>query len=453
MRELPMKIYDNSPIYLQNLLTTIEGYRKTKSRYGHIYFEFLRALGNRRDSDKAAGRTHQQEEMQKLIAYAVDRSPFYQEFYKGIDLKSIRTVEDLKKLPVLEMDMLQKNIASFYTLPESAAVVSYILDHSGMPLKFLITKEDMQRHMAFLDFFKNRHGATNLEMKRASFSSNRFIPKRQRKKVYWRDNHSAKQRLYSSYYCNKKNAGAYVENLDTYKPDFIDGLPSAICELAKYINQNKIILSFQPIAIFTTEEKLTPECRKEIEAAFDSPVHHHFAFTEGAPFIAECAKGKMHYNPGSGIIEATEDKEMIITGFNTYGTPLIRYKTGERIDLAIEEERCACGSAHPVLRQLQGREEDFLQSQSRGKFTALYMSMAGSSFSSAIRKIQFSQTEPDAIDVMIEAAESYTAAMTESIQEELVYIFGEDMKYHIRIVEEIPPNKKNKFRLVINNVN
>lgn len=311
----------------------------------------------------------------------------------------------------------------------------------------------MQRHMALLDFFKMQHGATNLEMKRASFSSNRFIPKRQRKKVFWRDNHAVKQRLYSSYYCNEKNAKAYVENLDNYKPDFIDGLPSAICELAKFINRNKIILSFQPIAVFSTEEKLTPECRKEIEEAFNCPVRHHYAFTEGAPLISECAKGRLHYNRSSGIIETTEDKEMIITGFNTYGTPLIRYKTGELIDLGFEDERCSCGNAQPVLRQLQGREEDFLQSQSRGKFTALYMSMAGSNFSASIRKIQFIQMAPDAIDVMIEAAESYTMAMTESIQEELIYIFGEEMKFNIRIVEEIPPTKKNKFRLVIDNLN
>lgn len=453
MRELPMKIYDNSPIYFQNLLTTIEGYRKTKSRYGHTYFKLLKELGSRRDADKAAERKHQQEEMQKLIQYAVEHSPFYREFYKGIDLASIRTIEDLKNLPILEVDILQKNIASFYTLPENSAIVSHILDPTGMPLKFLITKEDMQRHMAFLDFFKKQHGAVNLEMKRASFSSNRFVPKRQQKKVFWRDNHYIKQRLYSAYYCNEKNAKEYVENLDSYKPDFIDGLPSAIYELAKYINRHKIILSFHPIAIFSTAEKLTPQCRQEIEEAFDCPVRNHYAFTEGAPFITECVKGKLHYNLSSGIIETTEDKEMIITGFNTYGTPLIRYKIGELIDLPVEEALCECGTVHPVLRELQGREDDFLQSQSRGKFTALYMSMVGSGFSDSIQKIQFIQNLPDAIDVMVEASDSYTSTMTESIHEELVYIFGDGMRFNIRIVEELPPNKKNKFRLVINNLN
>lgn len=453
MRELPMKIYDNSPIYFQNLLTTIEGYRKTKSRYGHTYFKLLKELGKRDGSDRIAERKCQEEEMRNLIQYAVEQSPFYREFYKDIDLEGIQTIDDLKKLPILEKEMLQNNIESLYTVPENAAIASHILDSTGTPLKFLSTKEDVQRHMAFLDFFKKQHGAINLEMKRASFSSNRFIPKRQQKKVFWRDNHYIKQRLYSAYYCNEKNAKAYIENLDSYKPDFIDGLPSAICELAKYINQHKIILSFQPIAVFSTAEKLKPQCRKEIEEAFNCPVRNHYTFVEGAPLMTECVKGKLHYHLQSGIIETTEDKEMIITGFNTHGTPLIRYRTGELIDLPLEEEYCGCGSAHPILREFHGREDDFLQAQSRGKFTALYMSMADSVFSASIRKIQFIQNAPDAIDVMIEAADSYTSAMTESIHEELVYIFGDEMKFNIRIVEEIPPNKKNKFRLVINNLN
>lgn len=453
MRDLPMRIYDNSPIYFQNLFASMEGYRKTKSRHGNVYFNYLKELGKRNYSDAAYEKAYQQQELQKLVKYAFEKSPFYQELYKGIDIASIKTVEDLKKLPVLEKETIRENITSMYTIPENSAIVSHTLDSAGIPLKFLFTKEDMQKHMAFLDFFKKQHGATNLEMKRASFSSNRFIPKRQQRKVYWRDNYSSKQRLYSTYYCNEKNAAYFVENLDDYKPDFIDGLPSALYEVAKYINQKRIILSFQPIAIFSSAETLTAQHRSEIELAFNCPVRNHYAAAVGAPFIAECINGNLHYNLSSGIIETNIDKEMIITSFNTYGTPLIRYKTGERIDMQKKGECCECGSAHPVVYQIQDRAEDYLQSKSKGKFTALYMSMASSRFSDSIRKIQFIQNTPDVIDVMIEASEGYTNAMTESIHEELVYIFGTDMHFNMRIVEEMPIQSNNKFRLVINNLN
>lgn len=453
MRDLTMKIYDNSPIYFQNLLTSIEGYIETKKRYGSLYFKFLKKLGQRDYTDQEFEQKYQQQEMQKLIKYAYEKSPFYRELYKDIDIQTIQSVEDLKKLPILEKETVRNNINSLYTIPESSALVVHTLDSSGMPLKFLFTKEDVQKHMAFLDFFKKQHGVINLEMKRATFSSNRFIPKRQQKKVFWRDNYYIKQRLYSSYYCNGQNAKEFVANLDGYKPDFIDGVPSAIYEVAKYINRNNIILSFKPIAIFSTADTISPACRKEIEEAFDCPLRHHYASLEGTPFITECVKGKLHYNLSSGVIETTEDQEMIITCFNSYGTPLIRYNLGERIELLNDGKQCECGNAHPILREIKGRQEDFLQSKSKGKFTALYMSMASSKFSTSIRKIQFIQNSRDAIDVLIEAAENYTNAVTASIHEEMEYIFGKDMRFNIRIVEEIPCQANNKFKLIINNMN
>jgi phenylacetate-CoA ligase len=452
MRDLTMKIYDISPIYFQNLLTSIQGYIETKKRYGNLYFKFLKKLGQRDYSDIEHEKKYQQQEMQKLIKHAYEKSPFYRELYKGIDIRTIQSIEDLKKLPILEKEAVRNNMESMYTVPESSAFVAHTLDSTGMPLKFLFTKEDIQKHTAFLDFFKKQHGVINLEMKRATFSSDRFIPKRQQKKVFWRDNYSIKQRLYSAYYCNEQNAKEFVANLDGYKPDFIDGVPAAIYEVAKYINRNNIILSFKPIAIFSTAQTISQACRKEIEEAFDCPLRHHYASMEGMPFITECAKGNLHYNVGSGVIETTEDKEMIVTCFNSYGTPLIRYNLGERIELPKDRKPCECGNAHPVLKEIKGSREDYLQSKSKGKFTALYMSMASSKFSDNIRKIQFIQNSKDAIDVLIEAAESYTNAVTASIHEEMEYIFGKDMRFNIRIVEEIPAQANSKFKLVINNM-
>ncbi|MDN7244506.1 phenylacetate--CoA ligase family protein [Planococcus shenhongbingii] len=453
MRDLTMKIYDNSPIYFQNLLTSVEGYRKTKKRYGNIYFKYLKKLGQRDYSDEQSEKEHQQLEMQKLLKHAYANSPFYRDYYKDIDIESIQSIEDLKKLPILEKETIRDNIKSMYTVPENSALVSQTLDSTGIPLKFLLTKEDVQKYMAFLDFFKKQHGVVNLEMKRATFSAERFIPKRQQKKVFWRDNYYIKQRLYSTYFCNEQNVKAFVENLDDYKPDFIDGVPSAIYEVAKYINRNNIILSFKPIAIFSTVEALSSAYRKEIEEAFDCPLRVHYASLEGAPFITECVKGNLHYNLSSGVIETTEDQEMVVTSFNTYGTPLIRYNIGERIEMSKEKQRCECGNSHPILKEIKGKKEDYLQSKSKGKFTALYMSMASSKFSSNIRKIQFIQNSRDVIDVMVEAAESYTNAVTLSIHEEMEYIFGEDMRFNIRIVEEIPAQSNPKHKLVINNIN
>lgn len=372
MRNLQSQIYENTPIFIQNVLTSWNGYRKTRSRYGNLYYSFLIELEKRQYLNEHHARNYQEQELQRLLRHVIEKSPFYKEFYKNIDIEKIRTVADLKALPVLDKEMLLHNIQDIYTVSESAAAESEISFEKGTVIKLLFTKEDVQKKKAFLDFFKKQHGAVNLEMKRASFSSRRIIPDNQPNKVFWRDNYFVRQRIYSSYYCTQENAAAYVEDLEKYKPDFIDGLPSAIYELAKFINRNKLILSFKPVAIFSVAEAVRPEYRKEIEEAFDCPLRDRYSSSDAAPFVMECVKGRMHYNVYSGVIETTEEGNMIVTSFNNYGTPLIRYDIGDRVQLPEMDEGCECGSVHPIFEKIYARPFQQPSSVSRGDLSTDY---------------------------------------------------------------------------------
>jgi len=99
----------------------------------------------------------------------------------------------------------------------------------------------------------------------------------------------------------------------------LDGLPSALYELARYILDEKIRLTFTPAAIFPTAETLLPHYRTAIQEAFGCPVRDQYASSEGAPFITECKCGRLHYNMDTGIIEVDDDGEMIVTCFETHG--------------------------------------------------------------------------------------------------------------------------------------
>lgn len=400
----------------------------------------------------AKEKEYQLKEMKKLLRYAYNNSPFYQEYYRGIDIESIASLEDFKKLPILYKDMLQEKIELFYTIPEKSAFLTYAISEAGKPLKFLKKKEDVQKQMAFVDSFKKEHGVINLEMNRATFSHTRFIPKKQQTKIFWRNNRYMKQRLYSASYCIEGNAEEYVKNLEEFKPDFIDGLTLPIYELAKYINKNNIILSFKPIAIFSEIGTTPPHYREEIETAFDCPLVSHLTSAEGYPFIAECVNGNLHYYLKSGTVEIV-DGETIVTSFTNYGTPLIRYNIGKQMVMDDKAELCPCGSIDPVLQFTHSRKDNFIRSKSKGDFTEFYLSLISTKFENSVRKIQFIQNRLDVIDVLIESCDNYTNEVTNNIREELQHTFGEDMKFNIRIVEKIPNHSNEKFRLVINNLN
>ena len=452
MYDLKAMIYNHSPIYFQNLFTSMEGIKVKKYKYGPIYSELLNELTVKNSRELDNEYHIQQNELQKLIKHSYENSPFYKEFYKGIDLSPIRTIADLSKLPILEKEFVRQYIKLMHAVEESSAAAFQTIDSEGAPLKFLWTREDVQKRMAFIDFFKMQHGAITSGMKQATFSPHRFIPGNQQKKIFWRDSFAENQRYYSNHYCTEENASSYIKNLNEFQPDSINGRLPIIHGLAVYINNNQIKLSFTPVAVFLTDETVDPLQKKEIEKAFNCPVRNHFAASQDLPLIAECAKGNLHYHPRSGVIETAEDGEMIVTNFTSYGTPLIRYRTGEYIELESDKIKCTCGSIHPVVTKKKEPHTIYLRTKNKAIVKAPYVEDLCKEFAECINKIQFIQNGREAIDVFIEAKENYTNAVTENIYEGLQSTFGQDMKFNIRIVEQMPQRPHQSFQLVINNL-
>src|SRR5690606_32154656 len=129
----------------------------------------------------------------------------------------------LKRLPIVTKEMIRQNIDDVITIPKMGASVSNTGGTTGKSLTVYNRKEDGQKRMAVLDFFKMKHGFYNLKMKRATFMGKHIVPPNQKKKVFWRYNHATKQMVYSSFHLSEENIPHYVASLNRFKPDAIDG--------------------------------------------------------------------------------------------------------------------------------------------------------------------------------------------------------------------------------------
>lgn len=444
-----MSIYNRSPIFLQNLFTTLQGYRYKRERFGPAYYQALEELKRRDYTDAAALAREQDRRTAELVRYAAAHTPFYREYYRDVDLSRITGAQDLRLLPVLPKETVRQSLDEMYAVSPAEGIESNTSGTTGTSLRFYYTKEDLQRRLAYLDFFKAQHGFIAMKMKRASFNSSKIVPPGQKKKIFWRTNRAIRQRIYSGYHCKGENVRYYVEDLNRFKPASLDGYPSAMYELARYILDNNVQLSFTPVAIFPTAETLLPHYKAAIEKAFRCPVRDQYASSEGAPFITECRCGRLHYCMDTGVIEFGEDGEMTVTCFESHGTPLIRYRIGDRAFLA-EEQRCPCGSALPVVSRIEGRTMDYIQSPRNGKFTSIYMSLVSAGFSNSVKAMQFVQDRPDAVEVRLVADERYTPDMDRIILDKLHYSLGEEMHISIRRVEALERDPSGKVKLIIN---
>jgi phenylacetate-CoA ligase len=452
---LLQKIYDNSPIFFQNIMCSLSGYVRNLSRYGKAYHNYLNFLAQFDTWSYKRKIQYQQKELVRFIKYTVANSPFYQRLYKEIDINTIRSVEDLKKLPIVDKEMLRKNIEDVNAVPRKGALEGHTGGTTGKSLVVLFTKEDMMKRMAMLDHFKARVGFIHRKMRRATFNGKHIIPPNQKKKVFWRYNAACKQMIYSSFHLSEENMKHYVDSLNRYKPHAIDGFFTSMCDVAGYIERHKIKLAFTPVAIFPTSETLTDVGRELLERVFKCKVYDQYASSEGAPFITECKNQKLHLHLDSGVFEhfSKNSDEVLVTSFNTHGTPLIRYRIGDSVVFDNSRKRCKCGLESPVVKEIKGRKLDFLYTADGAKITAVNMANLFKNVPNALIRAQAVQKKIGEVIVKIEVdQERYKPAYDDILRDEFVHKFGKGTKIIIEHVDEIPREKSGKFRLIKNYV-
>jgi len=109
--------------------------------------------------------------------------------------------------------------------------------------------------------------------------------------------------------------------------------------------------------------------RRRIEAAWGARCIDHTGLTEVGATGFMCAAGEVHLNesefiaevldPATGRVVPSGDGELVLTNLGREGSPVVRYRTGDRVRLL--DTRCACGRTFARLAGgILGRVDDML---------------------------------------------------------------------------------------------
>lgn len=101
-----------------------------------------------------------------------------------------------------------------------------------------------------------------------------------------------------------------------------------------------------------------PATRAAIEAAYSAVAFDHTGMTELGPTGFSCtARDGVHLIESEFIFEVLPGGELVATNLGRWGMPLIRYRTGDRVELS--REPCSCGSPFvKVVGGIHGRVDD-----------------------------------------------------------------------------------------------
>jgi phenylacetate-CoA ligase len=147
--------------------------------------------------------------------------------------------------------------------------------------------------------------------------------------------------------------------------------PTYALRLAEVAQESGVDLAASPLRVTVHAGEpgaSVPGTRDAIERAFGAACYDHTGMTELGPTGFSCSqRDGVHMvesefvfeviPEGAGDRARTQTGELVATNLGRWGSPLVRYRTGDRVELS--REPCSCGSPYAkILGGLRGRVDD-----------------------------------------------------------------------------------------------
>lgn len=323
----------------------------------------------------------QNQKLIELLNYVNTKSSFYKNLFSknSINVSSIKTINDLQKIPVTTKDDLNKNNWDFLCVPPSK-IIDYVTTSGtlGDPLTFALTNKDLDR-LAYNEQISLAcaTGTENDIYQLMTTLDRRFMAG-------------------MAYFLGIKQMGAGVVRVGNGMPEFqwdtikrlnptiAIAVPSFILKLIEYAEANeidfknssikKIVCIGEPIR---NEDFTYNTLGKRITDKWPVQLFSTYASTEMGAAFTECEEGKGgHHHPELLIAEFLDDNnlpvkqgelgELTVTTLGVEAMPLIRFKTGDIC--RAHYETCACGRTTFRISPIVGRKQQMI----KFKGTSLY---------------------------------------------------------------------------------
>lgn len=464
MNSYAAALYRLAPVWGQNLILSGYGALLERQRYGGRFQEFAELLERSERWSAQEIRAYQDERLRATIANAYATVPFYRRRFDAMRLTpaDIRGQADLPKLPLLTRDDIRANFNDLCSTgaPRRALKTGHTSGTTGTPLTVGYDSDTVWMTYAVFDRhyrwagLKLRGRADRIAVARG----NVVVPLNQKRPPFWRFSRRQNQLLLSSFHLSKANLPAYFEELKRFSPDVVDGYPSTLYVLAKYLQARN---EYFPVrAAVTSSETLYEFQRAAIEERFRCRVFDYYALAERVAFSGECERHEGHHLAMEyGVAEIVDENgvpvapgspgRLVGTSLHNGAMPLIRYVTSDVT--AMRPQSCSCGRGLALMEDVTTKAEDTLTLADGRMISPSVLTHPFKPLDS-IEGSQIIQTAPDAVTVKLIKGAGYPDALTQHLVGELQARLGAGVTITVEFVQELEASPNGKFKWVISRV-
>lgn len=311
--------------------------------------------------------------VKQTLETAKEKSPFYRDHLKNMNLEQLRSIRDIRNLPFTFPRDLKQNGLQMLCVSQSEIARVTTLQTSGTtdcPKRIFFTSRDLELTQNFFS-----HGMQTMvkpgETIMVLMPGSNFGSVGERVKAGL-DETGCKTLVYG-FVDDPEKA---LEAMNRARVDCIIGLPVQVLCLARIYRTkdlDRTISRTSVKSVLLTGEHVPLSIIRAINEIWDCPVFIHYGMTEtGLGGGVECQAQKgCHLREADLFFEIVgktgtplppgQEGEITITTLTRMGMPLIRYRTGDRASFL--EGPCPCGSNLKRLGRVKGRSVITLEQQ------------------------------------------------------------------------------------------
>lgn len=318
---------------------------------------------------------YQEERLREQMAYLAGHSVYYQRLFEthGIDPSSIKTIEDLRRLPFTEKADLQRYNEDFLCCPKEK-IIDYVTTSGTMgdPVTFGCSDKDLER-LAYNEAKSFSCAGLNEQsvLQLMTTLDKRFMAG-------------------MAYFLGLRKMGAGVvrvgngipelqwDTIERLKPDSIMCVPSFILRLIEYAEKNGIDYRQSSIkriigigeGLRNRDFSLNMLGQRIHDKWPEVQLFATYSSTEMGATFSECEYGiGGHVHPELIIVEIIgddgqpvpdgEEGEIVVTTLGVEAMPLLRFRTGDIAAKIVAP--CPCGRNSYRLTPLIGRKHNMIK--------------------------------------------------------------------------------------------
>jgi len=417
----------------------------------------LKYLSNIRDiprNSQAEIRGVQKVKLVRVLKNANTNIPYYRKLFNncGILVEKLSLPEDISDIPVLTKEIFKQDLSLFINTNHNGRVSEETT--SGTVGKPLVIPIDRHKSAFIRAVMYRNYGWYNIDVgdKQARFWGIPSAPKLHLRESL-KDFCANRVRL-SAFNISDDAFKQFVNKLRKFKPKYFYGYPSLLYKFSQWLSDNQITMNDLNLStIICTGEVLYDFQRKGIESTFQCKVVNEYGTTETGIIAFECQDGNLHINSDHVYLESIKSEEfadtgsLVVTELNNFYNPLIRYQLG---DLgSISEDSCQCGIGFPILKNLTGREGNFIVTPMN---QYIFSAILSYTFKDGIKQFQGIQNEKGELIIKIVRDKKVTDEMLMNYKKTLSNALGEQVRIIFDYVPHIEAERSGKLRYFISNL-